>query len=167
MPGIIRGKLLKEVRHVAAGGLHSACVTADGQVYSWGSADDGSLGRQSDDPPGEVNAGLGQCTPTVVTGFVTLSGENQDGTMVALSAGDVHTIYLSAKGDVYMTGMYKDMDSGKFAHPLKPDGSPVGFRPTGDSHAAKGHLCHVWTILQCRHSPDSTMVTWGKSSFCY
>lgn len=164
LPGVIRGKLLKEVRHVAAGGLHSACITADGEAYSWGSADEGGLGRQSDDPEGEDNAGLAQCTPTVITGFVTLSGENKDGTMVAVSAGDGHTIYLSAEGALFMTGMYKDMDSGKFAHPLTPNGSPVGFRdrPVQIPMPKKVIFVTSGQSFNAAILEDSTMVTWGK-----
>lgn len=166
LPGVIRGKQLRQVRHVAAGGLHSACITADGEAYSWGSSDEGGLGRSSDDPPGEDNAGLAQCTPAAITGFVTLDGKNKDGTMVAVSCGDVHTIYLSAEGELFQTGMYKDMDSGKFAHPTTVSGSPLGFRdrpvqipmPQKVIFVTCGHSTNA-AILQ-----DGTMVTWGKFS---
>ena len=166
LPGVIRGKLLKEVRHVTCGGLHSACVTADGEAYSWGSSDEGCLGRQSVDPEGEDNVGLAQCTPMVVTGFVTLTGENQDGTMVALSAGDVHTIFLSAEGDLFMTGMYKDMDSGKFAHPKTPNGSPVGFRDRPVQIPMPQKVIYVTSgqSFNAAILADGTMVTWGKLS---
>ena len=35
----------KKVVFVACGGLHNAVTTHDGQVFTWGCADDGSLGR--------------------------------------------------------------------------------------------------------------------------
>jgi hypothetical protein len=167
-PGAVRGKLLKEVRHAAAGGLHSVCTTVDGEAYSWGSSDEGCLGRNSDDPTGDENQGLGQCRPTVVTGFVTLDGENKDGTMVAVSAGDGHTIYLSAGGLLFMTGMYKDMDSGKFAHPTTRNGSPIGYRDRPVQVEMPQNVIYV----TCGHSfnaailEDNTMRTWGKYSYC-
>lgn len=34
---------------IACGGLHNAVYTATGQVYTWGCADDGSLGRQGEE----------------------------------------------------------------------------------------------------------------------
>jgi hypothetical protein len=163
-PGLVRGSPLKQVRYAAAGGLHSVAITADGGVYSWGQADEGCLGRSSEDPEGVVNEGLMQCTPCPVVGFITQDGENQDGTMVAASVGDIHTICLSAKGELYMFGMYKDMDSGKFSHPLEPNGSPKGFRdrpvhvpmPQKVIYVTCGHSFNA-AILE-----DGTMVTWGK-----
>jgi alpha-tubulin suppressor-like RCC1 family protein len=35
----------KKVVFVACGGLHNAVTTQDGQVFTWGCSDDGSLGR--------------------------------------------------------------------------------------------------------------------------
>jgi alpha-tubulin suppressor-like RCC1 family protein len=164
LPGFVRGAPLYEVRHAAAGGLHSVAITADGQVYSWGSADEGCLGRSSVDPVGDQHEGLEQCTPRVVEGFITQDGEKQDGTMVAASAGDGHTICLSAKGQTFMFGMYKDMDSGKFAHPATPNGSPKGFRER-PVHVQMPQSVIAVTCGQSFNAAilaDGTMVTWGK-----
>jgi regulator of chromosome condensation len=163
-PAFVREAPLKEVRCVAAGGLHSMAITDDGKVYSWGNPDGGCLGRSSEDPLGDDNEGLMQCTPSLVEGFITQDGEKQDGTMVAASAGDNHTICLSANGQIFMLGTYMDMDSGKFLHPVTPNGTPKGFRdlpvhvpmPQKVVYVTCGHSFNV-AILQ-----DGTMVTWGK-----
>jgi hypothetical protein len=46
----------------------------DGEVYSWGNPGEECLGRSSVDPPGDVNEGLMQCTPSPVVGFNTQDG---------------------------------------------------------------------------------------------
>jgi regulator of chromosome condensation len=99
---------------------------------------------------------------------VTLSGENKDGTMVAVAAGDVHTMYLAADGTVFMTGMYKDMDSGKFAHPTTPNGSPIGFRdrPVQVPMPQKVIFVTSGQSFNAAILEDGTMVTWGKFIYC-
>jgi hypothetical protein len=105
-PNILSALRPQQVRQVAAGGLHSVAVTADGDVYSWGNSDDGCLGRDAVDGP-EDEDGLMECTPMLVTGFVTRDGKNRNRSMVAVSAGDAHTLYLSMEGEVFTTGMMK------------------------------------------------------------
>lgn len=92
----------QQIRQVAAGGLHSVACTVDGNVYSWGARDDGVLGRNAQDPVGvaEDMQGVGECTPTTVTGFYLRNGQNVDGTIVAVSAGDIHILYLTIDGHV-------------------------------------------------------------------
>ena len=50
---VLRGK---EVVDVAAGGAHSACVTAAGELYTWGKGRYGRLGH------GDSEAGWGTAT---------------------------------------------------------------------------------------------------------
>lgn len=155
------------VRHVAAGGLHSIFITLDGDAFSCGSSDEGNLGRDSNDREGDEE-GLMQAKPMPIVGFNTLDGENQDRTMVAAAVGDCHSVFLSARGQVYMIGMYKDMDSGKYAHPTTPAGSPVGFRER------PVHVLTPKPVIKvvCGHSftvailDDETMVTFGKFARC-
>jgi alpha-tubulin suppressor-like RCC1 family protein len=44
-PRIVLALRDKKVCGIACGGLHNAVYTDSGQVYTWGCADDGSLGR--------------------------------------------------------------------------------------------------------------------------
>lgn len=48
-PRIVYSLRDKKVCGIACGGLHNAVFTEQGQVYTWGCADDGSLGRGGDE----------------------------------------------------------------------------------------------------------------------
>ena len=50
VPTLVRGELInKAVVQVAPGTQHSACVTEDGSVYTWGDNEQGQLGQQDVD----------------------------------------------------------------------------------------------------------------------
>ena len=56
-PRIVSSLADKKVVLIACGGLHNAVVTQQGQVYTWGCADEGSLGREGDENvPGLVES---------------------------------------------------------------------------------------------------------------
>ena len=48
-PRIVYSLRDKKVCGIACGGLHNAVYTESGQVYTWGCADVGSLGREGDE----------------------------------------------------------------------------------------------------------------------
>ncbi|CAM9476325.1 unnamed protein product, partial [Hapterophycus canaliculatus] len=86
-----------QVITVACGGIANAALTESGRVFTWGSSDDGGLGRPggADAPeqfPGEVSEGL------------------EDATIIALAAGDCQTIALDISGKVYGWGCFKDKE---------------------------------------------------------
>lgn len=72
---------------IAAGGRHSAVITATGSAYTWG---DGLCGQ----------LGLGRCTkksvPTIVKGLPPLT---------AVACGTNHTVFLDAEGALHSCGM--------------------------------------------------------------
>lgn len=82
-----------QIVRVACGGLHSAAIAAAGQVYTWGCNDDGALGRA-----GEENL------PALVEGF------GPDSIAVQVVGGDCHTAVVTAAGQVYAWGSYKDKE---------------------------------------------------------
>eukprot|EP00934_Nitzschia_sp_Nitz4_P007936 Nitzschia sp. Nitz4//scaffold212_size37733//32543//34308//NITZ4_007741-RA/size37733-augustus-gene-0.14-mRNA-1//-1//CDS//3329542046//7926//frame0 len=90
---------------VAAGGLHSVGLTPKGEVHTWGVNDDNALGRkiESDDMAHFI---------LPITSFPPIA-QNK---IIMVDAGDSHSLFLSIHHRVYMCGMYKDMDSGKFAN---------------------------------------------------
>lgn len=88
----------KAVTAVAAGGLHSACLLRNGDVYTWGTNDEMALGR------GKV----GEDELHLIQPMVGIKDAIQVG------AGDSHTIVLDRHGKVYTAGVYKDTDSGLF-----------------------------------------------------
>lgn len=48
-PRVVYSLRDKKVLGIACGGIHNAVYTASGHVYTWGCADDGSLGRVGDE----------------------------------------------------------------------------------------------------------------------
>jgi len=83
------------------GGLHTAALALDGRVYTWGCNDDEVLGR-----PGE------ESVPNVVEG--ALAGKR----VVLVGAGDSHMACLTADGQIYSWGTYKD-SNGYIMHGYK------------------------------------------------
>ena len=143
------------IKAVAAGGISSAALASDGTVYTFGSSDDGALGRVT---ASELEEGI----PMEISEKYV---EKQDKRkFVSIKAGDTHTILLSSTGSVYQYGMMKDVDSGKFCiaanhsscndcneHPVKVPGfqQPVKSIESGNSISA--------AILK-----DGSLVTWGR-----
>jgi len=160
----------QNVRSMAAGGLHSVCVTHEGRVYSWGNSDEGALGRDftevdMDHPDASNNQNNGTGTPSEITGFVYTDEKGnkvvEDGQITNVVAGSGHILFKSLSGRVYMCGVCKDMDSGKFrdgpdivgfnARPVHVDSMPlrcIHFSTTESANVA---------LLE-----DNTAVTWGE-----
>ena len=92
---------------VCAGGMHTVCVSSSGAVYSWGVNDEGALGRYTE---GEAwkNSGLAKGTPgdSYKPGKVELPAVC--GKVVAVSAGDSHTMAVDANGAVFGWGTFRD-----------------------------------------------------------
>ena len=95
--------LLQSFIQVAAGGMHSVALTQDGKPFTFGCQDDGQLGRLV--VGSEDDNARAATTPTEVTGFYSENGENEDGAIVQVAAGDANTLFLTISGNVYETGM--------------------------------------------------------------
>lgn len=80
-------ELPDDVVQIAAGGMHSACLTKDGTVYTFGCNDEFALGRDNDD---EIDT-------------VKLPEK-----IVDITAGDSHTAALGESGAVYAWGTFRD-----------------------------------------------------------
>lgn len=80
------------VVQVCCGGMHTVCVTKDGEVYTFGCNDEGALGRKTEDED--------DCS---VPGKVTLNHK-----VVQVSAGDSHTAALTDEGKVFIWGTFRD-----------------------------------------------------------
>lgn len=72
---------------VAAGGMHSACLTQDGIVYTFGCNDEYALGRDNDEEIDKVD----------------LPEKS-----IEITTGDSHTAALSESGVVYAWGTFRD-----------------------------------------------------------
>jgi len=98
----------KAVTSVATGGLHSACLHRDGTVSTWGANDENALGRDDiDDDDTHL------IKPMKIKD------------VIQISAGDNHTIVLDIHGKVHVSGMYKDMDSGKWRDLTNPQDTKI------------------------------------------
>ncbi|MCJ1468821.1 hypothetical protein MMC07_007451 [Pseudocyphellaria aurata] len=107
------------VVHVATGGMHSAALTHDNLIYTWGVNDQGALGRdttwigglrsidESDDEDQDTN-GLNprECTPTAIPRGSFPAGV----AFVQLACGDSSTFALTDDGDVYGWGTFRGND---------------------------------------------------------
>ena len=76
------------ITKIVCGMRHSACVTEVGEVFTWGSAGKGQLGRGGD-----------SCTPGLFGGD-TLTGIR----FVDLALGSGHTVVLSVDGEIMVSG---------------------------------------------------------------
>lgn len=119
------------VVQIAVGGMHCAALTKDGTILTWGVNDDGALGRgdtaataamadaaSSDPDHNGLNAN--ECTPMEIP-----ASRFPPGTVITkLAAGDSITLALTAQGDVYGWGLFRD-NNGIFgfskAQPAKQD----------------------------------------------
>jgi hypothetical protein len=102
-PPTLNTDLLQSFIQVAAGGMHSVALTQDGKPFSFGCPDDGQIGRLLTGADNDKERS--SFTPTEVTGFYSANGENEDGTIIQVAAGDANTLFLTISGNIYETGM--------------------------------------------------------------
>jgi hypothetical protein len=155
---------VQSIRAIAAGGMHSVALTTDGVPYTWGAPDEQALGRSlrkpnPNDPMTQDNT---DTKPRRVVGFVSLDGQNDDGQIHQVAAGDAHTHFVAlSSGQVYSAGTFRDMDSNavrivpsdrikakQFVVPISMPGPVFSVHSSNNFSAA---------ILK-----DGTVVTWGK-----
>ncbi|XP_067929911.1 regulator of chromosome condensation-like [Watersipora subatra] len=75
-----------------AGGMHTVCLTVNGDVFTFGCNDEGALGRDTSEDDSEM-------TPAIM---------NINTKFVQISAGDSHTAMLTNDGQVYACGTFRD-----------------------------------------------------------
>jgi len=89
VPTVVGGELSSRIVVQVSTSHHSACVTNDGMIFTWGSNDEGQLGT------GDMHNRL---SPTPVR------GELSSKTAVQVSAGGAYTACVSAGGSVFSWG---------------------------------------------------------------
>lgn len=80
---------------IASGSVHNLGLTAAGRVWAWGCNDDGALGRSD-----KLSSSLEQVT----------GGGLGEVRVVAIAAGECHSLALDDKGDVWWWGAYKSRE---------------------------------------------------------
>lgn len=153
MTGALAGKT---VIALAAGYSHSLALSADGRVYAWGASQYGQLG----------NGLIGSGTTSNVPVAVTTSGDIDSRSLVAIAAGEAHSLALSADGRVYTWGRNHRGQLGNEMSGAGTDSpAPVGIPLTG---ALSGRV--VTAIAAGQHHclalcSDGTLVAWGANTF--
>jgi hypothetical protein len=156
---------VQSIRAIAAGGMHSVALTTNGVPYTWGAPDEQALGRSllepdPNDPTTQVNT---DTKPRPVVGFVSLDGQNDDGQIHQVAAGEAHTHFVAlSSGQVYSAGTFRDMvantvrivpsdriSAGQHVVPIPMPGPVFSVHSKNNISAA---------ILK-----DGRVVTWGKS----
>ena len=97
-PGVVD---VKDAVDIAAGGMHSVCLTKGGEVYTFGCNDEGALGRSIADDEEGFNAGRVE--------LPLEAGEK----VVQITAGDSHCVALTSGGRAFYWGTFRD-SSGSF-----------------------------------------------------
>lgn len=120
LPDILRPQHIEALSHkrcicVSAGELHSAAVTVDGDVYTWG---DGFCGQ----------LGLGDKRPQVLPQQVEAGGL-EDECVLSISCGSRHTLAVTEEGEVFSWGLGHWGALGRSFTPFEydADAAVVGF----------------------------------------
>jgi regulator of chromosome condensation len=99
------------VVQVSVGGMHSAALTRDGQIFTWGVNDNLALGRDTTweeppegNPPGMTDLNPRESTPSIVPLERFMSSPDR---IVQVAACDNATFALSSDGRVYGWGSFR------------------------------------------------------------
>lgn len=90
-PALVPGLCGISIRSIACGGMHTLCISSDGQLFSWGCGDDGALGRSSGN----------DCEPALVE-------MPEKTTALSAACGDSHSCCIDSEGKAWLWGSYKD-----------------------------------------------------------
>ncbi|KAH7554438.1 hypothetical protein ACOSP7_028222 [Xanthoceras sorbifolium] len=148
---------LVKITQVSCGEYHTAAISINGEVYTWGLGNMGQLGHCS------LQSGNKEILPRRVVAL--------DGIVIkSVSCGGVHTCALTLKGALYAWGggqagqLGLGPQTGSFS--FIPNDSQMFFRnipvlviPNGVQHVACGH-CHTLICLK-----DGRIHGWGYNGY--
>ena len=99
--------LLTAARFVAAdcGRYHSAAISTDGKLHTWGLNDFGQLGRPAADAQGAACDSGASCRDASEERALGSDSNFDNEELVAVAAGRYHTVVAAASGVVYTTGL--------------------------------------------------------------
>ncbi|XP_054716060.1 regulator of chromosome condensation-like [Uloborus diversus] len=116
---------------VAAGGMHSVCLTESGEVITFGCNDEGALGRPTSEEPA-----TDEDSP-----FIPHRVEIPE-RIVQVCAGDSHSAALSQSGQVYIWGNFRSGDG------------PMGLTPDGQKQTSPIRILPGVTIVKIASGTD-------------
>ena len=135
-PGLVKG--LEDAVDVAAGAMHSVCLTKRGEVFTFGCNDEGALGRSIADDEEGFNAGKVELPLDL----------EEDEKVVQITAGDSHCVALTSRGRAFYWGTFRD-SSGSFG--LSENGMerlPIPLCPGLDIRKVSSGTDHVAVLTQ-------------------
>ncbi|MFC1745905.1 RCC1 domain-containing protein [Candidatus Riflebacteria bacterium] len=133
---------LTDVVDISAGGSHSLAVKSDGTVWGWGNNQYGQTGNGNTTTP--------QSSPVQISG---LSG------LVAISAGDNHTLALKSDGTVWGWGNNQYGQTGN-GNTTSPQSSPVQTSNLSSVIAISAGGNHSLALKS-----DGTVWSWGNGQY--
>lgn len=142
VPQVVEALLGKDMRVVACGTAHSAALTPEGRLFTWGRGASGRLGQGHE---------RSRVTPLMV-------GALRDCVLTGLACGEAHTLALSASGEVYACGSGADsrlgFDCAKQASPSRVE-ALAGLQVV---KVACGATCSAAVTA------DGKLYTWGDGA---
>ena len=142
VPKLVQSGLKGVVIQVSAGYAHTACVTRNGALFTWGSGIRGKLGHGNDE---KISA------PALVQGALISKK------VLAVSAGYAYTACVTSDGDLYTWG------DGKYGI-LGHGDDNIRYLPTRNTFF--GTLKIVQVMARTRHTAcvtgNGALYTWGK-----
>ena len=147
--GVLKGKVITAL---AAGNSHSLALCADGTVAAWGRNTYGQLGN---------NSTTGSSVPVTVTTTGALAGK----TVIALAAGDTHSLALCSDGTVAAWGSNGYGQLGNNSVTGNGVGIDSGVPVAVDTSGVLSGKTVVAIAAGAEHSlvlcSDGTMAAWG------
>ncbi|WP_395739382.1 choice-of-anchor D domain-containing protein [Prosthecobacter sp.] len=140
----------KTLLAVSTGSSHSLALCSDGTLAAWGSNSNGQLGN-------------GTVVSSYVPGAVTMTGALAGKTVIAISAGQLHSLALCSDGTVVAWGYNANGQLGNGS----PTQSlvPVAVTTTGTALAGKTVVAiSAGGSSSMALCSDGTVVTWGLNS---
>ena len=147
----VRIQGINDIVQIAAGKYHSLALKTDGTVLSWGRNDVGQLGDLT---------GLLQISPVQVRGPEGMGRLTQ---IIAIDAGDSHSVALSSDGTVWSWGnnAYGQLGNGKFINCPSPVKVVLfGNNPLTDIVAIAARENRSLALKK-----DGTVWAWGSNLF--
>ena len=134
------GNRLLNIKAITTGGNHTVALDESGRVWTWGSNDHGQLGHSG--------GSLTNNEPTPVTGF--------SADIVAIAAGDYHTLAVDANGQVWAWG--RD-NFGQISNTRISSSVPVMVSGATDIVAVAAGANHSVALKN-----DGTVWAWGRNT---
>ncbi|KAG9095608.1 hypothetical protein FRC06_009628 [Ceratobasidium sp. 370] len=130
------------IESLAAGGMHTLAVDEAGKLWTWGTNDDGALGRMvegpdPEDPSKTIDSDVAESTPTVLKTLV-----DEEFRTVAIAAGNNVSVALSSEGKLKAWGSFRS-NEGAFGFDGTPGSARIQYLPTSLANLTKDTFVQV------------------------